>query len=181
MRLKWSAESVVWEFNISTSGGNSDANMCEDSKINAFGWWMRSRWECALYVSRVKGRRGGGEKKNMQSGGEKKNTTNPKQNADGSCADSPLSALWQALLYFTWVSSLVLILLSLPSYLSISHSLASSISWLINQPLCRAVISPATLHHSLKRLSFWPFPPSYKARERGKCTHKHVLHEVRMY
>lgn len=32
--------------------------------------------------------RGGG----MQSGGEK-NTTNPKQNADGSCADSPLRAL----------------------------------------------------------------------------------------
>lgn len=32
------------------------------------------------------------KKKNMQCGGEK-NTTNPKQNADGSCADSPLSAL----------------------------------------------------------------------------------------
>lgn len=31
LRLKWSAESVVWEFNISTSGGNSDANVCEDS------------------------------------------------------------------------------------------------------------------------------------------------------
>lgn len=128
---------------------------------------MRSRWECALYVSRVKGRKEG--EKNMQSGGEKKNTTNPKQNADGSCADSPLSALWQALLYFTWVSSLVLILLSLPSYLSISHSLASSISWLINQPLFRAVISPATFHHSLKWLSFWPFPLSYKARKGGNA------------
>lgn len=41
-----------------------------------------------MYVSRVKGIK----KKNMQCGGEK-NTTNPKQNADGSCADSPLSAL----------------------------------------------------------------------------------------
>lgn len=112
---------------------------------------------------------------------EKKNTTNPKQNADGSCADLPLSALWQALLYFTWVSSLVLILLSLPSYLSISHSLDSSISWLINQPLFRAVISPDTFHHSLKWLSFWPFPLSYKARKSGECAHKHVLHEVRMY
>lgn len=33
-----------------------------------------------------------GRKKKMPCGGEK-NTTNPKQNADGSCADSPLSAL----------------------------------------------------------------------------------------
>ena len=84
-----------------------------------------------LYMfHRVKGRK---KKRRRMLG--KKNTTNPKQNADGSCADSPLSALWRALLYFMWVSSLVLILLSLPSYLSISHSLASSISWLIKQPL----------------------------------------------
>lgn len=135
--LKWSAESVVWEFNISTSGGNSDANVCEDSQINAFGWWMRSRWECALYVS-------GSEKEGRKYAvwWRKKNTTNPKQNTDGSCADSPLSALWRALLYFMWVSSLVFIPLSHPSYLSITHSLACCISWLINPPLFQAPISP---------------------------------------
>ena len=88
-------------------------------------------------------------------GGEKKNTTNPKQNADGSCADSPLSALWWALLCFMWVSSLVLILLSLPSYLSVTHSLVSSISWLINRLLFQAMISPAAPHLSLRWL-FWP-------------------------
>lgn len=108
-----------------------------------------------LYMfQRVKGRK---KKKMPCGGGKKKNTTNPKQNADGSCADSPLSALWRALLYFMWVSSLVLILLSLPSYLSITHSLASSISWLINQPLFQAVISPDTPHLSPKWLC-WPFP-----------------------
>lgn len=88
--------------------------------------------------------------------GRKKNRKKKQQilnkNADGSCADSPLSVLWRALLYFMWVSSLVLIPLSLPSYLSITHSLASSISWLINQLLFQAVISPATPHLSLKWL-----------------------------
>lgn len=34
-----------------------------------------------------------GKKKEEEAVGWKKNTTNPKQNADGSCADSPLSAL----------------------------------------------------------------------------------------
>lgn len=116
---------------------------------------MRSRWECALYVSGSERKKK--RKKKRQLGG-KKNTTNPKQNADGSCADSPLSALWRALLYFMWVSSPVLIPLSLPSYLSITHSLACSISWLINQPLLQELISPATLLVFHSNDFFWPFP-----------------------
>lgn len=66
---------------------------------------------------------------------EKTQKTNPKQNADGSCADSPLSALWQALLYFTGYHP------SLPSYFSITPSLSSSVSWLIEQPLFQSPIN----------------------------------------
>lgn len=119
--------------------------MCEKTQINASGWWMRSRWECALYDQGVKGRKGRRRRRRRCSAVENKNTTNPKQNADGSCADWRLSALWRALLPFH-VGIIPGPHPSLPPSLPLYHPFTR------NPPPLQAPISPGTSCRSLPGL-----------------------------
>ena len=89
--------------------------MCVKTKMSLAGEWGPGGSVLNMFQT-VKERR-----KKRCSVVENKDTANTKH-ADGSCADLRVSALWRAQRHFMWVSSMVFIPLSLPSYLSITHS-----------------------------------------------------------